>query len=318
METAAFSASYARIASFSSPLAPSMCPPAALPPSPRAPSFRLRPISASANITSATGVATSACAATSARSQQHMNGSRRLTPADVTEAAALDDGATGHVSDADRRQQTVAAIAASGIVACVRADSADVALSAARAALAAGIEVLEVTCTTPGVFEVIASLVKEFPKATIGAGTVLTPHDAMAAQRAGARFLMSPATDPELVASHAKGPTVFIPGAMTPTEILSATRLGAPLVKLFPAPYAGGEALVRAMHRAAPSIGIVPAHGIQLGLIEGYLKAGATAVVLSEAIFEKEAIKRQDYERIAQRAAEAVAVRRNVLLSQTH
>ncbi|CAI5478768.1 unnamed protein product [Closterium sp. Yama58-4] len=228
--------------------------------------------------------------------------------ADVAEAAVRSDGATGHVSDADRRQQTVAAIAASGIVACVRADSADVALSAARAALSAGIQVLEVTCTTPGAFQVIASLVTEFPHATIGAGTVLSQQDAMAAQRAGARFLMSPATDGDLVASHAAGPMVFIPGAMTPTEILSASRLGAPLVKLFPAPYAGGQALVRAMYRAVPSIGIVPAHGIQMDMIEGYLEAGAVAVVLSEAIFQKEDLRRRDYERVAQRAAKAVEI----------
>ncbi|CAI5491592.1 unnamed protein product [Closterium sp. Naga37s-1] len=225
---------------------------------------------------SATSVATSSCNVTSARSQHHasvrchvVNGRSsgiQLSPTpDVTEAAVRSDGATGHVSDADRRQQTVAAIAASGIVACVRADSADVALSASRAALSAGIQVLEVTCTTPGAFQVIASLVMEFPHATIGAGTVLSMQDAMAAHRAGARFLMSPATDADLVAAHAAGPMVFIPGAMTPTEILSASRLGAPLVKLFPAPYAGGQALVRAMHRAVPSIGIVPAHGIQMG-----------------------------------------------------
>ncbi|CAI5931162.1 unnamed protein product, partial [Closterium sp. NIES-64] len=181
--------------------------------------------------------------------------------------------------------------------------NADVALSASRAALSAGIRVLEVTCTTPGAFQVIASLVTEFPHATIGvsdshapisamlpptmcppclpqAGTVLSMQDAMAAQRAGARFLMSPATDADIVAAHAAGPMVFIPGAMTPTEILSASRLGAPLVKLFPAPYAGGQALVRAMHRAVPSIGIVPAHGIQMDMIQGYLEAGAVAVVL--------------------------------------
>ncbi|CAI5469305.1 unnamed protein product [Closterium sp. Yama58-4] len=103
----------------------------------------------------------------------------------------------------------------------------------------------------------------------------------MAAHRAGARFLMSPATDADLVASHAAGPMVFIPGAMTPTEIITASRLGAPLVKLFPAPYAGGQALVKAMHRAVPTIGIVPAHGIQMDLIEGYLEAGAVAVVLA-------------------------------------
>ncbi|CAI5516192.1 unnamed protein product, partial [Closterium sp. Naga37s-1] len=280
METATFSASCARIARLSSPSGPS----------PRTP-FPPRAISARVNGTSATSRATSSCIATSARSQHHAsvrchvvngrsNGSLSSPTADVTEAAVRSDGATGHVSDADRRQQTVAAIAASGIVACVRADSADVALSAARAALSAGIQVLEVTCTTPGAFQVIASLFTDFPHATIGAGTVLSRQDAMAAQRAGARFLMSPATDADLVASHAAGPMVFIPGAMTPTEILSASRLGAPLVKLFPAPYAGGLALVKAMHRAVLSIGIVPAHGIQLDMIEGYLEAGAVAVVL--------------------------------------
>ncbi|CAI5988178.1 unnamed protein product [Closterium sp. NIES-65] len=305
METAAFSASCARVARLSSP--PCV--------SPRNP-FPPRAISEGAKTMSATSVATSSCNATPARSQHHasvrchvVNGRSsgiQLSPTpDVTEAAVRSDGATGHVSDADRRQQTVAAIAASGIVACVRADSADVALSASRAALSAGIRVvsrrlpthtmpavssthicrpappLEVTCTTPGAFQVIASLVTEFPHATIGvsdamlpptmcppclpqAGTVLSMQDAMAAQRAGARFLMSPATDADIVAAHAAGPMVFIPGAMTPTEILSASRLGAPLVKLFPAPYAGGQALVRAMHRAVPSIGIVPAHGIQM------------------------------------------------------
>ncbi|MCO5567007.1 hypothetical protein L7F22_020690 [Adiantum nelumboides] len=125
----------------------------------------------------------------------------------------------------------VAAIQKAGVIACVRAQSAGIALDMARAALDGGLNVLEVTMTTPSAQLAITKLVEEYPSALIGAGTVLSLADADSARAAGVKFLMSPVTIENLIGSHRDGPMLVIPGAITPTEVFNAYNHGASLVK---------------------------------------------------------------------------------------
>nr|ABK21748.1 unknown [Picea sitchensis] len=127
---------------------------------------------------------------------------------------------------------TLEAIQKSGVIACLRAQSGELALETARKALDEGISVLEITMTTPKALEVIAELVQGYPSAVIGAGTVLTSEDAKNAELAGARFLMSPVTVKDILDSFKDGPILYIPGAMTPTEVLNAHAFGAKIVKI--------------------------------------------------------------------------------------
>lgn len=197
------------------------------------------------------------------------------------------------------------AIHNAAVIVCVRSDRPEWALNAARSALSGGISVLEITLTTPCATEVIKTLVEEFPEATIGAGTVLSKTGATEALSAGAKFLMSPATDEDLVSDFKTGPSLFIPGAMTPTEILRAAKLGARMVKIFPIGYAGGVDLIKAMRRSMPSVPLVAAHQVSLEMIGRYVAAGASAVVVSDAIFHPESMTGQDLEKIKSQARKA-------------
>eukprot|EP00850_Spirogloea_muscicola_P011112 SM000068S20544 [mRNA] locus=s68:10071:12452:- [translate_table: standard] len=198
----------------------------------------------------------------------------------------------------------------SGVIACLRADSSEVARRAAEAALQGGIQMLEVTMTTPNApavslytenlskaWNLIRTLKDGHPQARIGAGTVLTRHEADLAIAAGAEFLLSPVYNEALFkhCSRLPRPVLFIPGAMTPTEI-------------FPIEAAGGADLLQAMARIVKDASFVPAHGIRLDMVAPYIAAGALAVVLSSAIFDKRAMKARDYETIKRNAAAAAHV----------
>ncbi|KAL4600417.1 hypothetical protein ACB092_11G197800 [Castanea dentata] len=128
--------------------------------------------------------------------------------------------------------KTLTHIHSSGVIACLRANSAELALKAARAALRGGISVLEIVMSTPGVFEVLQQLVQEHPTTTLGVGTVLNVEDAKNAINAGAKFLMSPAMVKDIMVDAQCGEVLYIPGVMTPTEILSAYDSGAKIVKI--------------------------------------------------------------------------------------
>ncbi|XP_071909447.1 uncharacterized protein [Coffea arabica] len=126
--------------------------------------------------------------------------------------------------------ETLSAIQNSGIIACLRAESAELAFEAARAALNGGITVLEIVMSNPGVFEVLQQLVHEYPTKIIGVGTVLNLEDAKHAMSHGAKFLLSPAMG--ILDDVSCSKALYIPGAMTPTEILSAFSSGAKMIKV--------------------------------------------------------------------------------------
>ncbi|KAK8466260.1 hypothetical protein PHAVU_008G043200 [Phaseolus vulgaris] len=121
--------------------------------------------------------------------------------------------------------KTLSQINNSGIIACLRANSAEVAMKAANAAIAGGVSVLEIVVSTPGVFEVLQQLVKEHPTMALGVGTVLRIEDAKNAIDAGAKFLLSPATVKDIMVMDyvQSGKVLYIPGTMTPTELSLTT-----------------------------------------------------------------------------------------------
>nr|XP_016444200.1 PREDICTED: KHG/KDPG aldolase-like isoform X2 [Nicotiana tabacum] len=121
----------------------------------------------------------------------------------------------------------------SGVIACLRTQNADLATRAARAALDGGISVLEIVVSTPDAFEVLRNLVHHYPTKTFGAGTVLQAKDAKDSIKSGAKFLMSPATVMDILVGVSERDALYIPGVMTPTEILSAFNAGAKIVKIW-------------------------------------------------------------------------------------
>jgi 2-dehydro-3-deoxyphosphogluconate aldolase / (4S)-4-hydroxy-2-oxoglutarate aldolase len=201
------------------------------------------------------------------------------------------------------------ALIAGGVVAVLRAPSADSFAAVASTLAEAGVTGIEVTLTSRGAVEAIARLRTELPDAVIGAGTVLTADQAKAAVDAGAAFLVSPALDLELIGLGAGVP--FYPGGLSPSEILAASRV-APLVKLFPAS-AVGPGYIKDLHGPLPDVRIMPTGGIAIDDITGWLTAGASVVGLGGPLLGDAAAggSLDELAGRARRAVDAVAAARS-------
>lgn len=173
---------------------------------------------------------------------------------------------------------------ASGIVGIVRTRDSTSALHAARAMLDAGLRAVEVTLTFPGALTVVEALAREAPDdRLIGAGTVLDAASARAAILSGARFLVSPNVTPEVIAAAGRYGCASVPGAATPTEVVTALEAGADLIKLFPGK-ALGISTLRAIRTALPQAPLVPTGGIDANEAEAWFEAGAVAVGMGSAL----------------------------------
>ena len=193
--------------------------------------------------------------------------------------------------------------------AIVRASEQALAGDAMQAAVAGGVRIVEFTLTTPGAHELIADfsarsgLPEEdgLDRLVVGAGTVLTVAQAEQAVQAGARFLVSPVADPQVIEAARSLGVAMMPGVHTPTEMTMAHRAGAPLLKLFPAP-AGGPTWLRSVLAPLPFLRVVPTNGVDEGNIAAWLAAGAWAVGLVAALFTADDLERRDFGAIEQRA----------------
>lgn len=180
------------------------------------------------------------------------------------------------------------------IVACVRTDDAATARDAAFAAVRGGVRVIEVTLTTPGALDLIEALARE-PDAIPGAGTALEPADVRRIAEAGGRFALSPVTDAAVIAAAREQGLFFAPGAATPTEIWTARRAGARVVKIFPIGPLGGHAFLRAVRGPLPGIPFLPTNGVKPEEAGEYVKAGSLALGFGREVFPPEALTRRDW-----------------------
>ncbi|MCR4441269.1 MAG: bifunctional 2-keto-4-hydroxyglutarate aldolase/2-keto-3-deoxy-6-phosphogluconate aldolase [Peptococcaceae bacterium] len=171
-------------------------------------------------------------------------------------------------------------IKSSGLMAVIRADNMEQALKIAEACAKGGIAALEVTFTVPGAAGVIEKLAGAFNKSDgiiIGAGTVLDPETARSAILAGARFLVSPCLNVEMVRLGNRYQVPVIPGTMTVKEIVEAMEAGAELIKVFPGELLG-PLFIKAVKGPLPYAQLMPTGGVSLGNVGEWIKAGAVAV----------------------------------------
>lgn len=166
-----------------------------------------------------------------------------------------------------------------GIVAVVRAESAEQALKIAEAVKTGGVEAIEITMTVPGAIDVIKELAKAYPNGEIliGAGTVLDPETARSAMLAGAEFIVSPYFNPEVVRLCNRYQKVSMPGAMSIKEVVEVMESGADIVKFFPGS-AFGPSMIKAIMGPLPYAPIVPTGGVSLDNVAEWIKAGCLAV----------------------------------------
>ena len=193
-----------------------------------------------------------------------------------------------------------------GIVAIIRASSSEQLVSVARALYDGGIEIIEVTFTTPGVVDVISAVKKDLgSKVLLGAGTVLDPETARVALLAGAEFLVSPCVNIEVIKLAHRYDKLVMPGAYTPTEVLTAWEAGADVIKLFPADI-GGAPYLKALKGPLPQVRMMPTGGVNQRTLRDFVKAGACAVGLGSQLVEKEALESGNFARIRELAKEYV------------
>jgi 2-dehydro-3-deoxyphosphogluconate aldolase/(4S)-4-hydroxy-2-oxoglutarate aldolase len=205
------------------------------------------------------------------------------------------------------RNEVVAQIRDLGVVAIVRADTGDEALAAARAVREGGLRAIEVTFTVPGAAEIIRRLAEEMgEEILLGAGTVLTADQAREAVAAGAEYLIAPDTDPEVIAeAHRLGRPIF-PGAFSPSEVARAWKLGADLIKLFPAARLG-PAYLKDLRGPFPQIPLVPVGGVDASNCADYFRNGAVAIGVGGKLVDRALLREGRYDEITRRARELAA-----------
>ncbi|HEY3243348.1 MAG TPA: bifunctional 4-hydroxy-2-oxoglutarate aldolase/2-dehydro-3-deoxy-phosphogluconate aldolase [Phycisphaerae bacterium] len=208
------------------------------------------------------------------------------------------------------RESIVEEIQRRRISAIIRSDDENVAADAMRAAIGGGFRMVEFTLTTPGALRLIGEFARD-PQLLVGAGTVLTVDQARRAIAAGARFVVSPICDPQIIAAAHELGAVSIPGTFTPTEMMHAHRLGADFVKLFPAP-ANVADYVRAVLGPLPQLRIFPTAGVTLDSFVEVLRAGAAGVGFVRSLFDPEDLARRDFKSIERRAAQIVERLRSI------
>ena len=194
-----------------------------------------------------------------------------------------------------------------GVVAIIRASSGDQLVDVAEALYSGGIEVIEVTFTVPGVLEILSAVRDRLgDKILLGAGTVLDAESARAAMLAGAEFIVCPTVNLDVIRMCRRYDKLVMPGALTPTEVVSAWEAGADIVKVFPADV-GGPGYLKALHGPLPQVKLLPTAGVDLETIGGFFAAGACAVGLGSALVEKQAVADGDMARIRSQAEAYVA-----------
>jgi len=205
-----------------------------------------------------------------------------------------------------QKDEQVRFIQDSGVIAIVRFDRSEELVQVAQAIRAGGVRAIEFTMTTPNALTIIESATREFgDDVLLGAGTVLDPETARAAILAGAQFIVTPTLNPKVIKVCHRYSKVVIPGAFTPTEILTAWEWGADFVKLFPAEFGGPEYL-KAIRAPLPQVKLVPVGGVSLENTGDFIKAGAAAVAVGGNLVKKSAIAAKNFAELTDLARQFV------------
>ncbi len=208
------------------------------------------------------------------------------------------------------RQQALAHTLGLGpVVAVVVIERLADAVPMARALVAGGVLAIEVTLRTPVALDAMRAIAAEVEGAHVGAGTVITPADFAAAERAGARFAVSPGATATLVAAAADAALPWLPGVATASEAMAALERGHRHLKLFPAEAAGGVALLRGLHGPLPGLRFCPTGGITPASAGNYLALPNVACVGGSWLTPADRVAAGDWPRIEALAREATSLR---------
>lgn len=192
-----------------------------------------------------------------------------------------------------------------GVVPVVVLEEPEDAVLLAKALIDGGLPCAEVTFRTAAAAESIRLMVEEYPDMLVGAGTVLTTEQVDQAMEAGAKFIVSPGFDPEIVDYCLKKEIPVFPGCITPSEAAQAVKRGLKVVKFFPAEQAGGLEMIKAMAAPYPMLKFMPTGGINPQNMEKYLSCNKILCCGGSWMVKGDLIKKRDFDRIRLLSAEA-------------
>lgn len=188
----------------------------------------------------------------------------------------------------------------SGAIAVIRAAKIDRGHKMAKAVASGGMNLIEITWNSDRPADLIGQLRAELPTCTIGTGTLLNLDQMEQAIAAGAQFLFTPHVDPVMIQAAVSQGIPIIPGALSPTEIVTAWTAGASCVKVFPVGAVGGATYIKSLQGPLGQIPLIPTGGVTLENAKEFISAGAVAVGLSGQLFPQKLVDKGDWEAIAQ------------------
>lgn len=203
---------------------------------------------------------------------------------------------------------TVEQVAACGVVPVVVLEDAEQAVPTAKALLKGGINAMEITFRTSAAKASIEKVAREVPEMIVGAGTVVNVQQLHDAVDAGAKFIVSPGSDAEIIAEAVKLGVPITPGVVTPSEIMIGLKLGLKVFKFFPAENYGGLKTIKALSGPFPQIKILPTGGINQGNAAEYFKNPKILAVGGSWMCTKDMIASGDFDGIAEKSAAATAL----------
>lgn len=196
----------------------------------------------------------------------------------------------------------------SAIVAVVRAPSGELLADVAQSLLAGGVDVMEITFTVPRAERVLEQVADRLgDKVLLGAGTVLDPETARVALLAGARFIVAPTVNFDVIRLCQRYDKLVMPGALTPTEVLTAWEAGADIVKIFPSEITG-PGYLKALHGPLPQVRLMPTGGVNLDTAAEFLRCGACALGIGGSLVEPKAVASGNLNRIEALARQYVEI----------
>ncbi len=206
------------------------------------------------------------------------------------------------------KQAVLELVKSLGVLAVIRGPSVELTIKMVGALVSGGVKGIEITYSTPNAEQVVAELDRTFgDEILLGMGTLIETSQAQSAMAAGAKFLVSPVCEPEVVKAMVASGLATMAGALTPTEVLQAYRLGADIVKIFPGSL-GGPGYIKALKGPFPYIPMMPTGGVSAENVKDWFAAGVVAVGAGSELCPPQLAKEGKFEEITHRAVEFMKV----------
>ena len=208
-----------------------------------------------------------------------------------------------------KKSEVINKIKEIGVVPVVRASSADEAMEAIGAIREGGVPILEITMTVPGAIRLMERVCDEFGSdVLVGAGTVLDPETARACMLAGAQFIVSPALNLKTIELCQRYSVPVCPGALTPTEVVTAWQAGADFVKVFPCSAMGGASYIKGLKAPLPQVELIPTGGVNLNTAADFIRAGSSALGIGADLVDLTALREGNAAKITEAARRFVQI----------